>query len=242
MFAQMQVDSEPIFGLDCAPVSQQAVPSAGSPADVPSGVPSANHGVAEATSTDAGASIAAARGDSLLSAATAEPQQAEAGQTAQPADVAVADVQEADTDGSHRRALHRDTDTRAASCARDGNRNPKERRSIDVIAGGASTQLTWLQLDAAQGSLTRRRACKLAQAGIGDVCVRNDGRVVGTGGWDGSVRVFHARRAKPLAVLKHHKRAVAAVAFSAETGMLASGGRDGVIALWDVYRDERNEQ
>lgn len=110
-------------------------------------------------------------------------------------------------------------------------------KTLSVIAGGANSEVTWLALDATAGALHRKRACALAQEGVGDVCVRGDGRIAAVGTWEGTVRLYHARRAKQLAVLKHHKRSVAAVAFKPGAGMLASGGRDGVIALWSVFDD-----
>ncbi len=41
-----------------------------------------------------------------------------------------------------------------------------------------------------------------SHAGIGDIAVRPDGRLLATTGWDGAVRIFHRRRMQPLALLK----------------------------------------
>ena len=54
-------------------------------------------------------------------------------------------------------------------------------------------------------------------------------------GWDHRVRVFHARKQKSLAILKYHNDAVQCVSFQDKTGWLASGGKTGKIALWNIY-------
>jgi WD40 repeat protein len=106
-----------------------------------------------------------------------------------------------------------------------------------VIAGGGGVDVVWLHFEPASATLAQQGASKLAEPGVGDMCARRDGRIVAVGAWDGTTRLFHTRHRKQLAILKHHKQAVAAVTFSKGCGMLASGGRDGVVALWDVYRD-----
>lgn len=71
--------------------------------------------------------------------------------------------------------------------------------------------------------------------GIDDIEVRCDGRIWATAGWDGRVRLFDAKKRKPLAVLKHHNRGIHSVAFAPD-GLLASAGEDRGIALWSLYR------
>lgn len=56
---------------------------------------------------------------------------------------------------------------------------------------------------------------KTKHAGQQSLCVRDDGRIFATAGWDGRVRVYSARSTKELAVLKWHKEGVYAVAFAA---------------------------
>lgn len=71
--------------------------------------------------------------------------------------------------------------------------------------------------------------------GVDDIEIRCDERIWATAGWDGRVRLFDAKKRKPLAVLKHHVRGVHTVTF-AQDGLLASGGEDRGIALWSLYR------
>ena len=83
--------------------------------------------------------------------------------------------------------------------------------------------------------------------GLGEVKIRPDSKLVVCGGWDGRLRIFSwvkPEKLKPLAVLKFHAETVEAVSFSdveVEGGRLhgrkviAAGGKDGKISLWDIY-------
>ena len=104
-----------------------------------------------------------------------------------------------------------------------------------LIAGGGGGELFWLHLHPATGALHKQEIVPLPDPGTGDVCVRADSRIVAVGGWVGGTRLYDVRRRTLLAILKHHKRAVAACTFTPED-VLATGARDGVIALWDAFR------
>jgi WD40 repeat protein len=74
--------------------------------------------------------------------------------------------------------------------------------------------------------------------GFADVAARRDGAVLASGGWDHRVRVFSLRSLKPLALLRFHTQTVGAVAWApdeARMGLLASGGKEGLVALWKLY-------
>jgi len=83
--------------------------------------------------------------------------------------------------------------------------------------------------------------------GLGAVQLRGDGKLAVCGGWDGKLRVFSwvkPDRLKPLAVLKFHTETVEALTFSDEEvdggrlggkRVLAAGGKDGKVSLWDIY-------
>lgn len=51
-------------------------------------------------------------------------------------------------------------------------------------------------------------------AGQQSLCVRSDGRLLATGGWDTRIRMYSTKTLKEVAVLKWHKEGVYAVAFS----------------------------
>ncbi|KAJ4366034.1 Astra associated protein 1 Asa1 [Ascochyta clinopodiicola] len=50
-------------------------------------------------------------------------------------------------------------------------------------------------------------------AGQQSLCVRSDGRLLATGGWDARVRIYSSKTLKEVAVLKWHKEGIYAVAF-----------------------------
>ena len=92
-------------------------------------------------------------------------------------------------------------------------------------------------------------AREVVNAGMGSALVREDSTIMVTGGWDSRVRVFswkNPAKLKPLAVLDFHTEAVEAMAFSKgrlEVGrlagkrLIAAGGKDGKVSLWDIYSD-----
>lgn len=80
-------------------------------------------------------------------------------------------------------------------------------------------------------------AVALPIAGVADVALRpHDARVWATAGWDGRVRLFSAKAAlKPLCVCDYHSGTVLCVSFAPTSNVVASGGKDGRIALWTLY-------
>lgn len=91
-----------------------------------------------------------------------------------------------------------------------------------------------------------------------------EGTLVAAGGWDGTIRLLALQASgnedgesdendeenplpsssssppplslEPVGELEHHVAPIAALAFGASGGLLASGGRDGSVALWDLRR------
>ena len=90
---------------------------------------------------------------------------------------------------------------------------------------------------------------QVVNSGMGAVLVRDDSSIMVAGGWDARLRVFSWKKPeklKPLAVLDFHSEAVEAMAFSngrleegrlAGKRLVAAGGKDGKVSLWDIYSD-----
>jgi WD40 repeat protein len=62
----------------------------------------------------------------------------------------------------------------------------------------------------------------------------SDGKMLATGSWDKTVRIWDTTRRKPLHVLRGHKEQVRTVAFSPDGLTLASASPDGIIHFWDI--------
>lgn len=86
-----------------------------------------------------------------------------------------------------------------------------------------------------QTKITPKRSTELVNPGVGVACVRQDGKICVTGGWDGRVKVFSGKSFKLLAVLSAHNDSIQSLAFS-EDNTLAAGSKDKIISLWSIYK------
>ncbi|KAG7169329.1 Guanine nucleotide-binding protein subunit beta-like protein 1-like [Homarus americanus] len=82
----------------------------------------------------------------------------------------------------------------------------------------------------------------ITNGGVSSCVVRLDGKIFVTGGWDSRVRIFSAKRYKPLAVLQYHKKTVECLAYSTSDVehfgcglLLAAGSSDNSISLWNIF-------
>ena len=66
------------------------------------------------------------------------------------------------------------------------------------------------------------------------MALSGDGRLVASGGVDGTVRLWEAASGRPLATLQGHTGSVCSVALSGDGRLVASGSLDGTVRLWEA--------
>lgn len=103
------------------------------------------------------------------------------------------------------------------------------------LSGSADEHLAAFDVSIPQGELKLAQKLAVPKAGIADIAIRRDGRIAASAGWDGKIRVWHARKRQPLALLRWHSQQVACVAFSSDCRLLAAGSRDNHISMWSIY-------
>ncbi|KND04800.1 uncharacterized protein SPPG_00502 [Spizellomyces punctatus DAOM BR117] len=128
--------------------------------------------------------------------------------------------------------------------------------SLDVLpdgsigfSGGAETKIS--QFFPISDPEQTTRHLTVPTRGIAVVRIRPDGKIVATGGWDSKIRIYNAKKFKPLAILRGHRQGVSCLAFSeagsshvgsetnseevAPPNMFAAGSKDGNVTLWQIY-------
>nr|XP_019949522.1 PREDICTED: guanine nucleotide-binding protein subunit beta-like protein 1 [Paralichthys olivaceus]XP_019949523.1 PREDICTED: guanine nucleotide-binding protein subunit beta-like protein 1 [Paralichthys olivaceus]XP_019949524.1 PREDICTED: guanine nucleotide-binding protein subunit beta-like protein 1 [Paralichthys olivaceus]XP_019949525.1 PREDICTED: guanine nucleotide-binding protein subunit beta-like protein 1 [Paralichthys olivaceus]XP_019949526.1 PREDICTED: guanine nucleotide-binding protei len=108
------------------------------------------------------------------------------------------------------------------------------------ISGSSEKKLTPWMLDG-QNNLQLQDCVTLVNPGVSDLCIRDDGKLLASAGWDHRVRVFGWKKLRPLAVLQYHTDMVLSVAFSNHQDprqrLLAAGSKDQRISLWSIYNE-----
>lgn len=108
------------------------------------------------------------------------------------------------------------------------------------ISGSSDSKLSSWRMDS-QNNLQLQDSVTLVNPGVSQMCLRDDGKLLASAGWDHRVRLFGWKRLKPLAVLQYHTDMVLSVAFSnhqdSKQRLLAAGSKDQRISLWSVYNE-----
>jgi WD40 repeat protein len=71
-------------------------------------------------------------------------------------------------------------------------------------------------------------------AGVWGVALSADGRIVASGGGEGTLHVWESSTGRELARLQGHTAVVWRLALPADGQLLASGGGDGTLRLWET--------
>ncbi|XP_047448422.1 guanine nucleotide-binding protein subunit beta-like protein 1 [Mugil cephalus] len=108
------------------------------------------------------------------------------------------------------------------------------------ISGSSEKKLSSWRLDE-QNNLQLQDCVTLVNPGVSQLCIREDGKLLASAGWDHRVRVFGWKKLRPLAVLQYHTDMVLSVAFSDHQDprqrLLAAGSKDQRISLWSIYNE-----
>nr|XP_057926723.1 guanine nucleotide-binding protein subunit beta-like protein 1 [Doryrhamphus excisus] len=108
------------------------------------------------------------------------------------------------------------------------------------ISGSSEKQLSSWILDG-QNNLQLQDHVTLTNPGVSQLCIRGDGKLLASAGWDHRVRIFGWKHLRPLAVLQYHSDMVLSVAFSDHEDprqrLLAAGSKDQRISLWSIYNE-----
>ena len=80
----------------------------------------------------------------------------------------------------------------------------------------------------------KHASVEITNPGFNCLRLRSDNKLLATGCWDSSVRLFGCKRLKPLVVLSYHNEAVQAISFGKD-GEIFVGSKDGQISNWNVY-------
>lgn len=108
------------------------------------------------------------------------------------------------------------------------------------VVGGPETNLQVFNVSEDE-KLSKLKTFEVRNRGTATVKFRPDSKLIAIGGWDGRVRIFTSKTLKKLAVLDVQQATVNDIIFSPclikslGTPILASGSKDGSIALWDIY-------
>ncbi|NXN91599.1 GNB1L protein, partial [Rhinopomastus cyanomelas] len=108
------------------------------------------------------------------------------------------------------------------------------------ISGSSEKVLSIWSLNEQQ-NLQVYKTHNLVNAGISDITIRPDRKILATAGWDHRIRIFGWKKLKPLAVLDYHTATVHCVSFSDHKSLserlLAAGSKDHRISIWSIYTD-----
>eukprot|EP01083_Nonionella_stella_P077912 212974_1 len=99
----------------------------------------------------------------------------------------------------------------------------------------ASTSFGKCNLDLTNLTISIAKTGELQQEGSSSISVRHDSKIIALSSWDHSVRIFGAKKLKPLAILKAHDDKVSQVCMSPSSNLVATCSDDKTIAMFELY-------
>lgn len=102
---------------------------------------------------------------------------------------------------------------------------------LGLVACGSKNGSIWVHFPF---SKNRPVQFESHQGKVHCVSISPDGRIIASGGYDGTIRLWNAQTGGRINILTGHEESVYAVGFSPDGKTLVSGGWDCMIRLWDV--------
>ena len=125
--------------------------------------------------------------------------------------------------------LHLRGDSGTLALTRDG-RTLAASREVVIARGPTDIQL----VDVLSGDEVRTLAAGHGPLGVTALAFREDGRILASGGADGSVILWNAASGSKQATMERHATPVYSLALSPDGKEVASGSYDGTIKFWDA--------
>jgi len=103
------------------------------------------------------------------------------------------------------------------------------------VCGGASNLINFFTISFKESILTKTKEIKLTNKGINDLKIRQDQKILASGGWDSKIRIFSWKSKKQKAILNFHSQSISTLAFPSTNNPLIAGSKDNRITSWNIY-------
>mmetsp|Transcript_15512 Transcript_15512/g.14045 ORF Transcript_15512/g.14045 Transcript_15512/m.14045 type:complete len:333 (+) Transcript_15512:103-1101(+) len=115
---------------------------------------------------------------------------------------------------------------------------------ISTVSGDNNINQTIIQRDNDSNNIITKineHQLSIPSPGSTSSVYRGDGKILTTGHWDKTIRLYDTKKLKPLAILNHHRDNVMCLCYgdinSDYKDLFISGSKDRTIAVWDLYNN-----